>query len=548
MPFGHSPRPAQSVGYVLNPLACPLRDMTEVDLRELAIDRSGTGAPNVKARRRVLTRYVLPLVLILGFLSLIGWAAGDSLFPPRAVTVVPAFATTAKVRQEGTALFNAAGWVEPRPTPIRVAALAPGVVEKLLVVEDETVVAGQPVAELVKDDAKLKHDRALADLELRQAELEQANAAYVAAETRFKQPVHLEAELAEAEAALAKVNTLLKNLPFEIRRAQSDYDALKRDYDGKVSSEGVIAGIEIDVAKSKTESGRASVEELKDREESLKKELHALTERRDAQRTQLRLLADETKARDEAQALIKAAKARVEQARVAVAETRLELNRMSIVAPVDGRVFRLIAHPGARIGSGMTHMEGHDGSTVVTMYRPEMLQVRVDVRFEDIPQVTLKQPVRIDNPALDRPLTGEVLFISSEADIQKNTLQVKVAIPDPPPVFKPEMLVDVTFLSPKRAVETDKATAQVTRLFVPRQLIQNDGDQTYVWLADQSEGIARKQPIQTSTETSEMVEVTTGLLPSSRLISSGTDALTDGCRIRVSGEDPTIGIAQSSAP
>ena len=46
---------------------------------------------------------------------------------------------------------------------------------------------------------------------------------------------------------------------------------------------------------------------------------------------------------------------------------------------------------------------------------------------------------------------GTVLFISSEADIQKNTLQVKVAIPDPPDVFKPEMLVDVTFLAPERS-------------------------------------------------------------------------------------------------
>ncbi len=124
---------------------------------------------------------------------------------------------------------------------------------------------------------------------------------------------------------------------------------------------------------------------------------------------------------------------------------------MTIVAPVDGRIFRLIGHPGTRIGSGMTQMAGHDGSTIVTMYRPEMLQVRVDTRFEDIPKVSLQQPVEIDNPALASPLTGRVLFISSEADIQKNTLQVKVEIPNPPAVFKPEMLVDVTFLAPPNA-------------------------------------------------------------------------------------------------
>ena len=109
---------------------------TSVDLQGLAIDRGGTSGPAVKRKTHVWSRYVLPLVLILGFLSLVGWASWDAVFPPRPVTVIPVIATTAEVQQEGTPLFNAAGWIEPRPTPIRVAALAPGVVEKLLVVED----------------------------------------------------------------------------------------------------------------------------------------------------------------------------------------------------------------------------------------------------------------------------------------------------------------------------------------------------------------------------------------------------------------------------
>ena len=100
-----------------------------VDLRELAIDRGASGQANLRARRNVLTRYVLPLVLIAGFLSLVAWASRDFLFPPKAVAVMPVFSTTAEVRQEGTPLFQAAGWIEPRPTPVRVAALAPGVVE-----------------------------------------------------------------------------------------------------------------------------------------------------------------------------------------------------------------------------------------------------------------------------------------------------------------------------------------------------------------------------------------------------------------------------------
>lgn len=510
--------------------------MSNVDLRELAIDRSGGAQPTAKNRRHVLTRYVLPLILILGFLWLIAWASRDFILPPQSVTVISVLSTTGEVQKANTPLFKAAGWIEPRPTPIRVAALSPGVVEKLLVVEDQLVKVGDPIAELVKDDAKLAYDRSLADLELQEAELDEAKATFAAAETRFKQPVHLEAALGESEAMLAKIETSLKNLPFEVRRAEAAYKAMKLDYDGKASAKGVISGTEIDIAKSKADATKATVDELSDRFSSLEKERKALVSRRDALRTQLELLADETKAKDEALAKIKGARARVTQAEVAVAEAKLKLNRMTITAPVDGRVFRLFAHPGARIGGGMTQMTEHDGSTVVTMYRPDMLQVRVDVRFEDIPKVGLNQSVEIDNPALSKPMTGQVLFISSEADIQKNTLQVKVAIPNPPPVFRPEMLVDVTFLS---LALGEKEPTKMTRIFIPKSLIVVDGSDSIAWIVDQSEGVARKVVVQAGSETEDgLVEIVDGLNVSSRVITSDTSVLSNGVRIRISAPAP----------
>ena len=167
-------------------------------------------------------------MLLAGFLSLVFWASRDWMFPPRDVWVVPVLASQSAVQHEGTPLFQAAGWIEPRPTPVRVAALAPGVVERLLVVEDQPVKAGEPVAELVKEDAQLAYDRAQANLKLREAELQQVEAAVHAAHTRFEQPVHLEAALGEAEAALADVETELKNLPFETRRAEAQLQFAER--------------------------------------------------------------------------------------------------------------------------------------------------------------------------------------------------------------------------------------------------------------------------------------------------------------------------------
>ena len=208
-----------------------------VDLRELAIDRQ-RGSPQhgrdrLSRQRHVMTRYALPMLLLAGFAGLALWGAWEAIFPAKRVTVVPVITMTADAQVAGTPLFRAAGWVEPRPTPVRAAALAPGVVERLLVVEDQAVRAGEPVAELVKDDARLAHDRALTDLQLREAELAEAKAARTAAATRYEQPVHLEAALAEADALLARVGTELQNLPFALRRARAEFDAAERDYEGK---------------------------------------------------------------------------------------------------------------------------------------------------------------------------------------------------------------------------------------------------------------------------------------------------------------------------
>ncbi|MDG2469443.1 MAG: HlyD family efflux transporter periplasmic adaptor subunit, partial [Pirellulaceae bacterium] len=184
----------------------------------------------------------------------------------------------------------------------------------------------------------------------------------------------------------------------------------------------------------------------------------------------------------------------------------------------------------------MTAMKTHDGRSVITMYQPHQLQIRVDVRFEDIPRVSLQQPVSINNPALKKPITGQVLFVSSEADIQKNTLQVKVSIDAPPDFFKPEMLVEVTFLAPKQENLIAETNTE-TRIFIPKKHIQNTETGPFVWIADRSASIAKRSFVTTGSSNGPLVEITKGLNIDSRIISVGIENLRDGDRIRIVGED-----------
>jgi HlyD family secretion protein len=513
---------------------------SEVDIKQLAIVRSETPAKSVRRRPRVLTRYVIPGALIVGFAAVAVWAAQDMLSPPQPVWVVPVLASQSNVQSEGTPLFQAAGWIEPRPTPIRVPALAPGVVERLLVVQDQLVKAGEPVAELVKQDAQLHYDRANADVRLSEAEKRKSRADLKAARTRLQQPVHLKAALGESQATLAEIATALKNLPFEIKRAAAQLEFAEADYQGKLSSQGAVAGRAVKESKSVVDSARAMLDELKGRSQSLEDQRTALVARRDALKTQLELLADENQAHETAEANIAAAEARLQQAKVALAEAKLRLDRMVVRAPVDGRVYQLMAYPGTNLTGGMSPIATADGSTVVTLYQPESLQVRVDVRFEDIPKVTLGQTVQINNAALPSPVSGHVLFVSSEANIQKNTLQVKVGIDSPQAVLKPEMLVDVTFLSPKPA-ETGTGVVEKTRIYLPQSLVLRDDTGAYVWLADQSRGRVRKTEVAPGKPLAGgLIEIGDGLSVGSRVIARGYENLKDGQRIQVVSEDATV--------
>lgn len=516
----------------------------DVDIRQLAIVRDEAAAPKVTRRRHILSRYVVPGLLIVGFAGVMAWAARDRIFPPKEVWIVPVMASQSTSQHEGTPLFQAAGWIEPRPTPIRVAALAPGVVEKLLVVQGQPVKAGEPVAKLVDQDAKLARDHAEADLQINQAELSAVQADVQAAHTKFEKPVHLQAALGEAEAALAAVDTELTNLPFETRRAEAQLEFAEKDYKGKQSAEGSVPERAVNEAKSMLDTSRATVEELHTRAKTLTAQQTALTQRRDALKTQLELLADETQAKQQADAKLKEAAGKLEHAKVSLEEAQLRFDRMTVRAPVDGNVYQLVAFPGTTLTGGMSPVPNADASTVVTLFQPSMLQVRADVRFEDIPKVQLGQDVEIKNPALPAPISGKVLFVSSEANIQKNTLQVKVEVSGANGVLKPEMLVDVTFLAVKPAESAGEVSEEL-HLYVPQQSILHDDAGSFVWLADQSSGRARKTPVSVGTSgPGGIQEITRGLTMGSHLITRGQENLKNGERIQVAGEEtPAVAAA-----
>lgn len=508
---------------------------TQLDLQGLAIDR-GSSTPGTsvvrRPRRSYLARYILPGTVLLGFVVLVLNAAGTQLLPRHRVSVVPVVVRQATVQQAGTPLFQAAGWIEPRPTPINVPALTEGVVDELFVVEGQDIAQGESIASLIDTDAKLDVQQAEATRDFRKAELARAEATLAGARVRFENPAHWDAALAEANSALAQTLTAKAQLPYLTRAAEAKVDYTEQNLARKRAAGAAVAARTVDLAESDHARALANLKELKQRPPLLEREAEALRAKVAAVQKQRELLVEESRQLEEARAAVEIAKARLAQARLAVEAARLALERTVIRAPVDGRVLRLVAHTGTRV-MGLSSNAKANSSTVITMYDPQSLQVRADVRLGDVPLVRPGQPVEIETATSNEILTGHVLLSTSEASVQKNTLEVKVAIDDPPDWVRPEMLVTATFIAPPTELKSEKGSDSQQRLLVPRKLVNKSEEDAFVWIVT-PDGYAERRNVKLGRAgTEDLIAVLDGLDPTSKLISSNRQGLENGMRITI---------------
>ncbi len=160
----------------------------------------GTRPGNVHAvprpQFRWATRAVLPAIVLFATAAMLAWAARGALWPRIEVRVVPAVLKPRSVPEpagDGTlapgmgaehVIVQAPGWLEPSPFAVGVAALADGVVSEVLVLEGQEVAAGQVVARLVDEDARLSLRLAEAVLAERAASVLAARAEADAARAR----------------------------------------------------------------------------------------------------------------------------------------------------------------------------------------------------------------------------------------------------------------------------------------------------------------------------------------------------------------------------
>lgn len=467
------------------------------------------------------TRLLLPSVVLAATVAVLGYAARDSFRPAVDVTVAsvvpkslaptasdPGPAEGAPVDGEGNALApanidgadvvlaQAPGWIEPAPFAISVPALAEGVVREVLVLEGDSVDAGQVVATLISDDAALALRAGDATLAQRDADAARARAA--------------------VSTARAQV---------EIERANV------AELQDEVSRRGALVGV-----------GGVSAGEFRRLEIRLERAVATLA-------MSERLV-------DEARIAVVQADAGVVTATVARDEARLRFERMEVRSPSAGVVLSRLVEPGTRLSMGPSsgpasgQSNGQSSGTgsamsgaVVRLYDPTSLQVRVDVTLADAAKITLGTAATITTDALPETVFhGTVTRVVHEANIQRNTVQFKVRLDNPSPVLKPEMLTRVKFHAPRGGTDPAGPVSSASALLIPLASLTDVGEGTAsVWVVDTTRGTpaARRQAITTGASHEEgFVIATGGVQITDRVVLDPPASLREGVRLRLRDHRP----------
>jgi hypothetical protein len=235
-----------------------------------------------------------------------------------------------------------------------------------------------------------------------------------------------------------------------------------------------------------------------------------------------------------------AAKAEAGSATTAARIAQAKVDLLTVRAPSDGVVQRLLASPGAPAGpdaftvrEALTVGPGSTGALdtamggIALLYDPAHLQARVEVPVGDVGAVGLGTEVALEvDVAPGRSFRGTVLRLVGEANIQNNKLWVKVRLAESDPLLRPEMLVRAKFLAPK-GKDPEPGTGR-PRLEVPSAALQGDA----VFVFDPTRGgRARRVPVVRRGEAQGFVEVE-GALGISNEVLLEPQGVEDGAKVR----------------
>ena len=329
-------------------------------------------------------------------------------------SVTTSVTTTPKtVSQPGEVILTATGYVTPR----RRIALSPQVM-------------GQVVWVGIEKGDKVEKDQVLVRLDSQQYQARLAQAEARAASAK----AHLEMmkagtrpeEIAAARAEVSELEAMLTQADKTLERLKSSVDA------------GLETRQRLDEAQGTRDSAAGRLNAAKARLER-----HLAGERKED---------------------IAAAEADYKSAMAAADEARIQMEDTIIKAPSAGTILEKLIEVGELVSP--QNFGGSRGARTELLSLADLsdLQVEVDVNESDFEKIKPNGPARVTLDAYSKKsYEAYIREIAPEADRQKATIQVKVAITNADNLVRPEMGARVDFLAGGAETKVETAASNPTK-------------------------------------------------------------------------------------
>lgn len=403
-------------------------------------------------------------LLVLALLMGGGWALYRVVLHPTGAD--RPLQTTPVERSSLLVTVSANGTVEPKQST-NVSPKTSGRLERILVDEGDSVVAGQALAYM--DDADLQGQRLEAEGKLAAA---QANLEKLLVGNRPQETAQAQARLQSAQASLQQAED-------DLRRYEELYTA------------GAISAQERNTSRSTRDTAQAAVEEA-----------------------QQALALSKAGSRQED---IDQARAEVTQAQGALQTIQTQIDDAVIRAPFNGVVITRYADPGDFVAPTTSASEDSSATSSSILTLGSTYQVVANVAESNIGEIKVGQAVTLKADAyLGQTFTGRVAEIAEGATVEANVTSFEVHVDilsDTQRLLRSGMNVDVQF----QAGKLNQA------IVVPTVAIVRQPNQTGVLVLG-ADGQPVFTPIETGVTVGNQTQVLSGLQGNEQIVISGTSS------------------------
>ncbi|MCI8441589.1 MAG: efflux RND transporter periplasmic adaptor subunit [Provencibacterium sp.] len=203
------------------------------------------------------------------------------------------------------------------------------------------------------------------------------------------------------------------------------------------------------------------------------------------------------------------ADAQLQQAQASLNATLKQLEYTKVTSPIDGVI---------ELKNVEEHGMATQSSPAYIVTNKEIMVAKFNVPANAAQSMAVGDEVQIENGSA--VYTGSVIEVGSMVDAQSGLFPVKARIEAQPG----ELLTGV---SVKVSAPTERAQ---DAMLIPIDSLYHEDGKTYLYLLGE-DGIAHKTYVQTGISDNERIAITSGLEPSSKIITSWNPNLKDGARV-----------------